>query len=585
MLFGAKNENRPVEDEDSSLLQLPEIGDFSNLTHLGKKASKQDLDKDAYFARLEEMKKRFPIRMIEDAGEIVSTLNRLVMKPKIRLELANAILGQTYSVMNIFYRNSFAQEYSLPENSDRRNALSASVILAEQLAIAYKHIFKSQYSKISAEYVKTRPMLQECGFRILEMLRLEQRMRALRYQRLPAKEWQDCNRVLFALLLHNNDVDEEWRLLGTIGFTPSIKKGATSDPLISSVRKLYLSMQLFGLLNTITWPLRFFHVPDSYLELFPDSLEVVADNGDPITPGWLITYLNNTAPPLFQRMKTIEPAIRIKYNKMFNHLVQDHEELRKVRVLKSDESTLSKPLLLLEERDRKPFLEKMLLGFKKRERMQKRHAVIGNEEIRLYFGFKDVKQLLLDVHHIDRDRVMKSREFIDTLAQSSANLADDDKKHMTVHWNILNFSSGGLLVYTEESDFTTPIQIGQIIAFSPLKEDIQQPMVGYVTRLNRPGDSLIELAIVRLSTYAETAIIQDEADEKKREGKAVIIIQDLNGEWKIIVHNTYKYLTGVPLKLIRGGTQQLPTRLGEVWMTQSEFTVHNLSAPGLSKPI
>ena len=156
-----------------------------------------------------------------------------------------------------------------------------------------------------------------------------------------------------------------------------------------------------------------------------------------------------------------------------------------------DASKLSRPLLELEAIERFPFLEAMLFGLRPRERKQKRHAAFGHENLRLYFGFKEVYRLLMDLASKDMRRIADSRAFMDTLAGFSAGVADDLSASKRTRWEIANFSTGGLLVITRESTFTVPIQIGSLVAFIP-NADAKRPMLGYVSRINRPSDQQVD---------------------------------------------------------------------------------------------
>ena len=99
----------------------------------------------------------------------------------------------------------------------------------------------------------------------------------------------------------------------------------------SNVRKLYLSIQLFGLLDVTTWPTRMFHIPDGYLDsLSGEGLKVLADDGQSIKPGFLLTHYKNDMPPLFKRNDNLpSPLIRFDYSNLYNALVKDHKELGK----------------------------------------------------------------------------------------------------------------------------------------------------------------------------------------------------------------------------------------------------------------
>ena len=137
-----------------------------------------------------------------------------------------------------------------------------------------------------------------------------------------------------------------------------------------------------------------------------------------------------------------------------------------------------------------------------------------------------------------------------------------------------------MLISTEETDFSNPIQIDMLMAFT-MPDNEKHPILGFVRRLNRPNSKLIEVAIVRLSNYAETAGIQDQNELDSSTAKAVVLIKDVRGEWNLIIKTSMPYVKGQPLKLIRANGSPLPIRLGDVVYTKKEFKVFELRSPGL----
>jgi len=278
-----------------------------------------------------------------------------------------------------------------------------------------------------------------------------------------------------------------------------------------------------------------------------------------------------------------EPSIRIEYSNLYNRLVSDYEELAKMKFIgQFDINKLSRPLLDLEAIERFPFLEAMLFGLRPRERKQKRHAAFGHENLRLYFSFRDTYDLLLDMAIDDVKHVTKTRAFRDKLAGVSSLVTMQAGESSSTKWEIVNFSTGGILVLTRESTYTNPIQIGQIVGFNP-NADMKRPLLGYVSRINRPNDQQVEVAIVRFSNHAEAAIVY--SDQPKggtgKEGAGVIIFQSMEGKWCLVAKHEYDFVTGSPLKLLREDNRFIPARLGNVMLTKQEFIVFELSAPGM----
>lgn len=557
------------------------LGDLSGLSLPFKDADKNILNRDKIIQRL-EMHKKMPVRLLEEASDVIQILNRVRLSSKQRVEYAVLLASYIYPVVLLWYDKYQKKENSLPESNERRSALISSVDAIHQLSISYKLLFREYYSEKKKEFKKHQKLTCQYGARSLELIRLEQRLRALRYQKLPKVSWQHCNQIFFSLA-HHNAIDEDYDLIGLIGVRKSSDNLRQGGVPVSNVRRLYLSIQLFGQLDVTTWPTRMFHMPDGYLDfLGGEGLKIVADDGESLRPGFLLTHYRNEMPPLFERNDNIpSPCIRFDYTNLYNILVKDHKEIGKQQFLDiSDISKFSRPLSEIGEVDRVPVVELMIMGLTQRERRQKRHASFDASRLSVYFGFKEVNRLLKDIVAPDQARVKESRQFIDTLAMSSALLADEKKSHMAASWTISNFSTGGLLISTEETDFSNPIQIDMLMAFT-MPDNAKHPILGFVRRLNRPNAKLIEVAIVRLSNYAETAGIQDQDELDSSTAKAVVLMKDVRGEWNLIIKTSMPYVKGQPLKLIRANGAPLPVRLGDVVYTKKDFKVFELRSPGL----
>jgi len=484
-----------------------------------------------------------------------------------------------YAVMSKYYRQYQSNILSLPESKERREIILACVEITAQAAIAYKHYFKEIYSARLIGYRRHRDKCIELGIRILELLRVEQRFLALRHQKLAPSSWLDINRVFFSLLFHN-DIDVEKNLLGNIG-TWTKKTTDKHQNAKASARKIYISLQLFGLLDAPSWSTRLFHTPDAYLEIISDAITIHADDGAELEPGWLVTNVDHKGPPLFQREPhLVEPSIKIEYSNLYNRMIIDYEELAKMKFIDQvDDNKLCRPLLELEPIERFPLLETMLFGLRPRERKQKRHAAFGHEGLKIYFNYKNTFDLLAEMASDDIKRLTRTRAFSDSLAGVSAGLSRGTGSIKDTQWEIVNFSTGGILVLTRESAYTNPIQIGQIVAFNP-NDDVKRPLLGYVSRINRPSDQQVEVAIVRFSNHAEAALLND--DKHSGDNSAgVIIFQSMEAKWCLIAKHDYNFVPGSPFKLSREDGKTLPARLGNVMLSKQEFIVYELSSPGL----
>ena len=521
--------------------------------------------------------------MLDEAADMLTSFNMMLLKPERRLEIRRMIMVQVYPALALWYQKYQGVENSLPESKERRRTLSVSVRVLEQLAISFMHYFRELYSPRPRRFRKQAARLTAAGFRLAEVFLLLQRFRALRYQKLSRSEWQNCNQLFFSLALHDA-VDEVYKLHGSVGIRAERSgRDQRKDFLDTSVRKLYLSIQLFGLMDVSTWPTRMFHMPDAWLEYLDGTgLRMVFDDGEPLKPGFLYTDLYQDMPLRFDRpaMKH-EPAVQVDISGLYNALARDHEAIAKMKFISDfDASRLSRPLQRVAEEDRVPILDMMLLALQPRKRQQQRHAVFSDDALKVYFGKREVMQLYADLTRRDFREVVRSREFVDTLARQSSVFAEDGESHMRSSWRMVNFSTGGMLLRTRETDFSNPVQLGQLMAFVP-EERLNQPTLGVVVRLQRYDDGFVEVALRCLSHHAEAAFLFSQDEMQPDKGKPVILYRDLGDHWYLIVNPAYDFVPGMPFWLVRSKGSKVPVRLGEIGMAKKEFLIFEMRSPGL----
>jgi hypothetical protein len=134
-----------------------------------------------------------------------------------------------------------------------------------------------------------------------------------------------------------------------------------------------------------------------------------------------------------------------------------------------------------------------------------------------------------------------------------------------------------------ETDFSTPVALGQLIAFIPT-EEVSEPSLGFVCRLNRPQNQMVEVGINRLANYVEVLLIEGVASTDEKAYIPAMLIQDGADNWQLVTQPRDDLKPGLPIKLLRAGTKA-PARLGDVYLTKKEFTVFDLRSPGLQKQI
>jgi len=519
---------------------------------------------------------RTPMQLLDAAGWILSSLNRLALtRPGERLRYSESILAQAHGALARFYGEFVRGAGGLPEDEYRREALSRCVNVARQLVASYAQAFAEDYPRAPGDYEKARARLVLAGVRLLELSRLEQRFSALRYQRMPADAWQDCNRVLFLLDAHG-DAEQALPLGCDVGFPPRAGASRHHRPAATAL-DLYLSLQLFGFLDLTMWPVQLFHLPDAYLEGTRARVRMLADDGQALAPGRLFATLADTGPAQVTRPpKVSAPAVELDYSELFTQALRDRMELEKMNFIgEFERARVSRTIAEVPELDRMAGLDLLLHGLTRRERGQTRRAVLDDQRLHVHFGFNECYRMLRRHHaHARGGSSTQAR------AEGEARGPGQDAGH----WNLVNFSTGGLLIGTRQAELPRPARIGDLVVFAPV-DNTHWPLIGYIARLQHPSERQAQAAIVRLSRYAEAAAIQSSESDRLFEQPA-ILVQDVKNQWRIVLPPDYGFVSGAPLKLIRPDGRGAPARLGDVRLTRPEFVVFDVRSPGLeSEPV
>ncbi len=563
-----------------ALLRRADLAAFANLPRAYRNPDRTLAEPEAVRARLEALTHQ-PERLLEDARHLLAGYNLQRLRPEKREALAAQILQTVYPVVARIHARARDRASSLPESPSRRARLTAAVGVLEQLAISWKHLFRETWHREARRYRKQRETVYRHAFRVLEMLFLEQRLRALRYQKLPRNAWVDVNHIFFAQILHD-DIDTCLPLTGFVGLRRRSGQSGTAVQPQSSLQRLYLSIQLFGVLDASSWPTRLFTVPDAYLDSLDSGIVLRRDDGEPLAPGTLITWLNRDAPPAFERPAELaEPALQLDYSAYYNRLVQDYETIAQMRFLDNfDPRRISTPLRRLEDEEQVPVLQLMLGGLRKRERRSRRHAVVAENRIRVWFGLGEVAARLLEAATPEWRHRLRAREFREAMGQAAKLAIGEAATDAGGHWQLVNFSAGGILISALDGEFGQPVALGQLVAFLP-SDEAGSPSVGYVCRLNRPQDRVVEVGITRLATAAEMVILEVPAGEGPARVQAMLL-HDQDGAWYTVCEPDDRLQPGLPLKLQRAEGSH-PARLGELRLSKPEFNLFELRSPVLGR--
>lgn len=552
---------------------------LSNLPKPFRKPDKKDIDVAVFKQRLKKLG-QYPVRQMDEASLIVANLNRFNFKPEQRQSIIEELIQILYPTIASTYEKYQSKHNSLPESEERRQSLSSAIELAAHIGNTYKLSLTSNLNvggKVSAKQARNS---QYAAVRALELMLIDQRLRALRYQKLTRESWKDINQIFFILARHRL-INEKHTLFGTVGIKNRAR--GSNQPYQQSAQYLYISMQIFGVLDVSTWPTHLFHVPDTYLESLDTGIEFVSSDHENLPEGYLYAWEEQDTPAVFERPEIIKKQlIIIDYTRYYNSIIKDFEIIGEMKFINGfDEKRLSRPIARIDDEDRVPLLQMILTSLHQRERKSRRHAVFNDNKVSVYFGLADIISLFRNEADPATRQLLKSRKLKDTIGALSNNSMPYQDNPLSAQWELVNFSAGGILISSMEVNFGYSIHMGQLVAFKT-GGNTDRLALGYICRLNRPQERLVEVGIHRLSNYAEIVIIEGVGDTELY--LPALLIQDNADGWQIVVQPDDQVKSGMPLKLQRNGKTS-PARMGGLYLSKKEFSVFEFRSPGLVKKV
>jgi hypothetical protein len=527
-----------------------------------------------------------PIELLREIDRYLGRLNTEPVPAARRAEWVDRALQYACPAIRRIYSDEYKED-ALPESHDRREGLVAAIKVCNQLATGFKHQLNLDFALPDGRYAKVRERVRLTALRILELIRMEQRLRAMRYQKLPTKVWLDCNRIFFALA-QVEDVTEMRPALTCLQVKLDRKPGEVSrrPPPQTSIRQIYLVIQLYGLMDTNTISSRKMHLVDAHIGKVLDSLNIFPDDGSPLQPGELIIYSNQDGPAHFERQQeqTINQSgmrervlgLKVDIVPLEAQLAAEHRRLLALFETDAD----GKPRVVTDQEDLARLLavDVMCDRLRLKRRKDKREYVIGQSVLYVYNGFMSVYKLLVDMAVEDEDtraELADDNELRDALAGRSALIAADVESSEFGQWFILDKSEGGVHVKTQESQFTTAMFIGQVLAFSYTREELQQPKLGYVVRLSRSTAGEIEVTIRILSSQAIATAVQSRFLSQNDMALPAMLLRDTeDGEVseRLVLHHSHRLSPGTPIQVELDGGQR-EYYITEQQEMQREFVV------------
>lgn len=467
----------------------------------------------------------------------------------------------------------YSKEAGVPDDEARQTALDEAAGIARALATSYKHLFQSYYDSSRFMYARNRSRIYRCSVRILELIRLEQRLLGLRYRRLPARAWQDAN-TLFTVLASYENVEFPLPRLDS-----ELREDASNR--VASPLDHYTAVQAYALLDHTNWPTEQHSFIDSYRESLDSPVNATlgaAGKG----PDTLYASAYHAGPPVTENPPEHKgEVICINCSVLAKSIRADYKDLIRA---KSDDTTFHVPPLLapLQEVYRISIASLMNRNVNNRMRwLDIDHSGDPLRGLHIYVGFGPIEQHLKGIFSQDA-RLMHHRRLADSLADRSALFGQDHTATEESLWHVLYSDHRLFGLQTQETRYTTPMNIGSLIAYGVGVEDRGRPRLGTVSRIFRPQTGSVMLEVMRLANFAEPVIIAKDLQKQGTSGaqedntpSSGFMVYDKRYGWGLLLPNLAKFWQNSAVIMQRDG-RALKFRLGGVKALTQNFILFTL---------
>jgi hypothetical protein len=507
-------------------------------------------------------------------------ISRMRLSAARRLKLCAAVHHRVWAALAAARDALRKSDAGVPEPAAQRELLDLADQLATVLIGGYQLAVAADYRADGSHGRAERQRILEASVHALELIHLQQRLRALRFQALPAGHWQTAN-TLFCVLCRSHQQET---------LVPALcddRLLVTADGSIHALR-LFAAIQGFGLFDVFSWSKRQQRLLDTYSATVQAAVAVTYAPAQITGRDIRFSHAYQAAPPSATPPADAAHRILIDFTNLADAVRTDKEAGRYASMHQAGGTSSS--LLGLPPLARRPIMRAML-----RDLQHERPLVLpdvtdaGRCDFRLETGMERVKQHLQALFAGDtdkREQLLRSG----ALAGRSSTMGDDAAGNGDTDWRVLLQSEHHVLVQTRETRHTKPIGLGALAVFGVGDEGFARPLLGSVTRIVRPRTDSLYVEIKQIARFAAivhiVATFGADSGRVPRGGQIpCLLAYDDSLGWCIIASQRNSLPVGCPIQ-IRTRRLQVETRLRTLREITPSFLMFQLDAlnPRLGSP-
>ena len=430
----------------------------------------------------------------------VRQLNRYKASMSRRLDYNHRLTALFYPLAVVLV-GQFSKNGGVPDSQRRAEVLDCMIAICGELVNSYGLVIQHYQQSSPFRYARSLKKIDLATFRLLELLKFKQTMKALRYQALSARSWGMANSVVHILAANQRltvlqkTLDQQYR---------------RDQPLaLGRAVDVYLALQMVERMQLSYWPvqwqtwlIRSIGVGDLKINLNQDGSNVKSTQTS-------LVYYADTEPTRFTATQSHDQRspLVIEWDALQQVMTSDLAQV--IRSRQSGGSvSLSKHLSLFGPDEQLAIAQLQYQCFR---RYPSRNTYPSDQkkeipDLRIFIGFNEILALL---RHVESGGGWKGvgRRMSDLLARHSAVFSDDAVGTVESAWFLQHQDDNMICLSTLESRHTSHMNIGDLAAYMLEQRDWHQPRLGIIQRIVRPQAGQVNVEIQFMSEHAESVLI------------------------------------------------------------------------------
>lgn len=456
-----------------------------------------------------------------------------------------------------------------PETEVRKELTSSAIEVTQQLARGYREILRAMQNVSDNTYTLCQAHAWAVTHRVFELIQTEQYLCALRHMKLSEKSWRMLNQLYFSV--HERaEVEQKLQIAGYLrkpvraAWQP---RREVDIPAQQSIRQIYVSIQVTGMIDPPSWSAQQFAWVQAYLgrsltrlKMHPMAARVAGAEFVVVTPD------QPTAACVAESSNAPAGGLQIDLGPLVRRIQHDINQQGMGKTLRHAQR--NRMLATLNGSERWQLLERLQRKLRYQKDRDPRARVDQYVDMSVHWGFADAYRATAEA----------TQSGVGARTNETSSMSRDENTPVSEKaWSLVNESDGGMLFRFSDTRGMKPFFVGQLMSFVKRIDETRRDTIhlGYVARIQRDRGGAVDVGIQKIAIEAECARVRSGARHVSDSDIPAFVARCLDGKWRIVLHSRHGSYTLTKTSLIYDGQPQ-SLALGTMFLYQSEFVIFDL---------